>query len=65
MPGATVVTNLHLPILDSSQYISLSDAGQHSTRMRSYFYCQLNCFTDYFSDPVPDGAVIYAGDFPV
>ena len=29
--------------------------------MRCYFHCQFNHFLNYFDDPVPDGAVIYAG----
>ena len=62
--GATASPNLHLPILDGTQYITLSDAGQHSTRMRCYFHYQFNCFIDYFDDQVPDGKVIYAGDVP-
>ena len=46
----------------NSQYITLCDVGQHSTRMRCYFHCWHNHFFDYFHDPVLDGAVIYAGD---
>ena len=46
----------------SSKYITLSDAGKHSTRIRCYFHHQCNHLTDYFNDLVPDGAVIYAGD---
>ena len=34
IPGATILLNLHLLILDSSQYINLSNASKHSTRMR-------------------------------
>ena len=55
--------NLCLPILDSSQYISLSNAGQHS-RKRCCSNHQCNCFIDYFDDPIPDLAVIYTGDIP-
>ena len=55
---------LYLPILYSSQYITLSDAGHHSTRMRCYFHCKHNQVVDYFYDLVLDGAVIYAGDIP-
>ena len=64
MPGSTISPNLHLPILDSSQYIILSDTGQHSTRMRCYFHCECSHFIDYFDDPVLDDMVIYAGDVP-
>ena len=77
VPGATVSSNLHSQILDSSQYITFNDAGQHSTRMRNYFHCHqhftrmrnyfhhhCNHFIDNFDDPVLDGAVIYAGDIP-
>ena len=62
IPGATVSQNLYSLILDSSQYITLSEAGQHSTRIRFYFHSQFNCFMDYVNDPVLDGTVIYAGD---
>ena len=30
--------------------------------MRCYFHYQHSCFIDYFDDPIPDGAGIYAGD---
>ena len=30
--------------------------------MRCYFHDQQNSFLDYFSDSIPDGAVIYASD---
>ena len=65
MPGATTWPNLHLLILDGPQYITISDATQHATRMIYYFYYQCNHFIDYFDYPIPDGAVIYAGDIPV
>ena len=64
MPGATTSWNLHLLILDSPQYITLSNASQHSTRMRCYFHYQRNGFIDYFDDPVPDCAVKYTRDIP-
>ena len=64
VPGATTSPNLHPPILDSSQYITLSDAGHHSTRMRCYFHYQCNHFIDCFDNPVPQDAVIYAGIVP-
>ena len=64
IPSATVSLKLHLAILESCQYITLSDAGQHSTWIRCYFHCQCNCFIHYFDDPVPYGAVIYAEDIP-
>ena len=58
MTGAAILPNLHSPIPDNFQYITLSDAGQHSsTSIRCYFH-QSNCLRDYFNDPVPDGAVI-------
>ena len=62
IPNATASSHLYLLILDSSQYITLSDADQHSTRMRCHFHYQHNCFIDYFDDPVLYGAMIYAGD---
>ena len=62
IPYTTTSSNLYSPILDSSQYIPLCDADQYSTRMRCYFHHQLNHFIDYFNDPVPYGAVIYAWD---
>ena len=34
VPGASVSLNLYLQILDSSQYITIRDEGQHYTRMR-------------------------------
>ena len=55
--------NLNSPFLDSPQYITLSDADQHSTRMRCYYCYQCNFFIDCFDDYVPYGVVIYAGDF--
>ena len=61
---ANASPNLHSQILDSSQYITLSDAEQHSTRMRCYFHYQYNHFMDYFNNPASDGVVIYAGDVP-
>ena len=61
MPDATASPNLHSQILDSPQYITISDVGQHSTSMRYYFYYQCNGFIGYFHDPVPECAVIYAG----
>ena len=63
-PGTTKSLNLQSLILMNSQYITLSDIGQHSTRMRCHFHNQQNCFFDYFNDPVPDGALIYAVDIP-
>ena len=60
MACATTSLNLQLLISDISQYFTLSDAGQHSTRMRYYFHHEHNCFLDYFNDSVLDGAVIYA-----
>ena len=65
IPGATKSPNLHLLILDNSQHITLSDSGQHSTRLRCYFHHQCNFFIDYLNGPVLDGAVIYAGDIPL
>ena len=62
VPGTAISPSLHSLILENSQYITLNDAGQHSTRMRCYFHSKQNCFLDYFDDSVPDGAVIYAGD---
>ena len=53
-----------MPILDISQYITLSDSNQYYTRMRPYFHCQHNHFIDYFDDPIPDDAVIYAEYMP-
>ena len=50
IPGATVLPNLHSPILVSPQYITLCDAGQHSTRMMCYFYYDHDCFINYFND---------------
>ena len=64
MPGSAAPPNLHLPFLDSPQYITTCDAGHHSTRMRYYSHYQCNCFIDYFNDPVADGAAIYAGNIP-
>ena len=64
VPSAAVSPNLHSPIFKTSQYITLSYAGHHSTRMRCYFYSQQNCFLDYFNYPVLDGAVTYVGDIP-
>ena len=60
--GAKASPNLHLPNLGSPQCTTLSDAGQHYTRMRCYFHYQHNCFRDYFDDPVPDCTVIYTVD---
>ena len=60
--GTAILLNLLSPILENLQYITMGDAGQHSTRMRCYFHSQHH-FLDY-SDPVLDGAVIYAGDIP-
>ena len=62
--GTAKLPNLHSLILDKFQYITLSDAGQHSTRMMHYFHHQQNCFLDYFNDPVPGDAVIYVGNIP-
>ena len=62
IPGANAWPNLHLPILDSPQYITISDAGQYSTGMMCYFHYQCNHFIDYFDDLFPDGAVVYAGN---
>ena len=60
--GAAISVNLHSLILKSSQYNTISDADQHSTRMRCCFHHQCYCFIDDFNDPVPDDAVMYAGD---
>ena len=57
-------SNLCSPLRDSSELITLSDAGQNSTRMQCYFYCLWNHFLDYFNEPVQDGAVMYTGDVP-
>ena len=64
MSGAITSPNLNSQILDSPQYITISDTGQHSTRMRCYFHSQHNHFIHFFNDPVPDGAVNYAGNIP-
>ena len=56
---------MHLLVLENSHYIPLSDAGQHSTRMRCHFCSQQNCVLDYFNNSAPDGKVIYAGDTPL
>ena len=32
--------------------------------MKCYFHHEQNCYSDYFKDPVLDGAVICAGDVP-
>ena len=60
----TASPNLHSLILDSSQYIILSDVDQDSTRMRSYLHYQHNWFIDYSDDPGLDGALIHAGGLP-
>ena len=62
IPYATASPNLHSLILDSSQYITLSDADQQSTMMRCYFYYQCNHFIDYFNDPIQNSTVIHGGD---
>ena len=61
-PGTAVLLNLHLPMLENSQYITLSDGGQHSTRRRCYFHHQQKHFLDYFDDPDLDGTVIMQVD---
>ena len=61
--GATILQILYSLILDSSKYITFSDAGQLSTRMRCYFHHVCSHFIDYFNDPVTDDAVTSAGDF--
>ena len=47
---AATPLNLHLPLRDIIELITLSDAGQNSTRMLCYFHCLWNCFMDYFDD---------------
>ena len=64
IPGATLSASLHFLILDSPQYITICDAGQHSTKMRCYFHYQCNCFIDYFDDAVSDAAVMCTGYMP-
>ena len=64
VPDAAISPNLHSPILKKLQFIILSVAGQHSTRMRCCIHSQQNCFLDYFNDPVPDSAVTYTSDIP-
>ena len=51
-------------ISDNSQCINLSDVNQHSSRMGCCFYNQCDHLVDYFNDSVPNGAVVYADDFP-
>ena len=63
IPGVTTSPNLPLLIFNSPQDITLSNVGQHSSRMRCHFNYQCNHFI-YFNGPVPDGAVIYEGDIP-
>ena len=46
------------------QYITLSDVGHLSSRMKCFFHSQQNYLLDYFDYPVHDGAVIYAADTP-
>ena len=65
VPGPAMTLNMHSPILKNSQYITLSDVGQHSTRIRCYFHSQQNHFLNYFHNPALDGAVIYVGDIPL
>ena len=65
MPGATTSPDLHLLILDSPQYITISDAGQYFTRMRYYFHYKCIHFIDYFDDSMSDCAVMYAGNIPL
>ena len=62
IPCATASPNLYSPNLDSSQYITPSDAYQHSTRMRGYFHYKCNHFMNPFNDAVPDGELINAGE---
>ena len=40
IPCASTSPNLCSPIFDSSQYITLHDEAQHSTRMRCFFHYQ-------------------------
>ena len=56
--------NLHSSLRDSSELIKHSDASQNFTRMQCNFRCLQNHFIDDFSDPVLNGAFIYAGDVP-
>ena len=42
--------NLHSPLRESSELITLSNTGQSSTRMQCYFHCLQSCFTEYFDD---------------
>ena len=37
VPGTDISLNLHSPTLEHSQYITLSNIGQHSTRMQCFF----------------------------
>ena len=62
--GAATPLNLHSPPRDSSELITLSDAGQNCTRMWCYFHHPWNHFIDYFDNPVPDGVVMYADNVP-
>ena len=45
---AATLSNLHSPHRDSSELITLSDAGQNSTGMQCYLYSLPKCFIDYF-----------------
>ena len=64
VPGAAVLPNLHSPILKNSHYITLSDEYKHFIKIRCYFHSQEKCLLDYFNNPLPDGAVLYASDIP-
>ena len=53
--GVSTTISLHSPPKDNSTNTNLS---QNSTRMNWYFHHEQNHFSDYFDDPVLDGAVI-------
>ena len=69
MPPALATNNTHddeettssdLPS-HTSELIIHSNASQKSTKMQCNFHSLWNLLIDYFDNPVPDGAVIYAG----
>ena len=58
---AATPLNLCSPPRHSFELITLSNVSQKSPRMQCYLDWLCNCFINYFTNTVPDGAVIYAG----
>ena len=61
LAGAATTLSLLSPPTDSSATQNLS---QSSVKMKCYYHHTHHYFLEYINNPIPDDAVIYAGEIP-